>query len=393
MKRYRLLTVVVAVLLSAGCERELGADVLRSMEAGFEQDALAVDSEVSGTVEYALYENPKFGRERMEPDYKCAKEILAISYGFGKAIDSLKLDLQKATRNTSGASYDIVEQKLGNSVGRMWVRHIIGKTLANMFAVTNLDSVELLPMFRALKVRYPYTFSDSMWSGKRHFSGSYSMACVELSRMKLDMARASRVVANKFIDRANRGCVLRFEDEIVFARTDYSVLLPGDEVRADVFFCLRSDTDEYKVVKVEMEGRELDVENGHAEYKGRPKGNGLQQVNGMVHFIKKSDGLIRTRPVRAEYLVLDPVTAISTQTPRYVVTKTENRIGIDILGVYKTALVVKSDRGVLAGRNGEYTLLVNEPGPVKVMIWAKGYLGALRKMDSVEFMAVNELPK
>lgn len=266
MKRSWVLTVVVAVLLSAGCEREQGADVLRSMEAGFERDALEVDSEVFRTVEYALNEEPKFGRERMEPDYNRAKEVLAINYQFGNAIDSLKLDMQKSIRNASGANYDIVVQKLGNTAGRRYVGHLIGKTLVDMFAVANLDSVEQLPVFRSLVLRYPYTFSDNMWLGNRHFSGSHSMACMELARIKLDMASASRTVINKFIDRANRGCVLRFEDQMAFATTRYSVVLPEDEVQASVFFGLRSDTEEYKVVKVEMEGKELDIVSSYAEY-------------------------------------------------------------------------------------------------------------------------------
>lgn len=97
--------------------------------------------------------------------------------------------------------------------------------------------------------------------------------------------------------------------------------------------------------------------------------------------------------MKTEYLVLDPVTAVTTQTPRFLLTRTENRIEVSVLGVYKSSIVVRSDRGLLGGKEGEYTLRVDEPGPVKLDIWARRHKGKLRKMDSVVFIAVDELPK
>ncbi len=400
MKRYSGITILVAILLAVGCDRERGAESIGSVESAFERDVADIDSEMSRDVVYAYYELPKYGRERMEPDYQRATQILEVYHAFGKTVDSLKQCLQQSIEGDRTANYGVVKQKMGNNAGRQYVLLLVRSTIIKMLAITRLDSFEQVALLKEAEARYPYTFSDSMWQQNVHFCGSYSMARMELARLKADMVNATKRVVTRFVDFSNFLHPARFSDEIAFARLDNSYLFLGDEVDVSVYYGTHTNTDVMKVTRVEMQGKELTMEEGngglygsYAHYKSEAKGRGLQQVFGRVEFMRMSDSEVDSRYVKAEYVVMDPIVGVKSKVPRFILTNFDNPLEFDLFSFPPNYLVVISDRGILKGGSGKYTLRVDEPGPVKLEIWAKRYNGKLRKMDSVLFMAVDELPK
>ena len=372
--------VVVLFMLNGKQKHEEASPVFKSLEQGFEYQELKMRQKTSTQAEYMLLLAPKHDKESTRPYYNKAVQAKKQCDSLMAFVDRLK----------NGLAEDVVKHKDPHeAVRQLMMRDGMAKELSRRLGEF-LDSVadgiiEEAQLRDSIRSQYPVAFGDSANWDAVHFSGSYDMAQMELSRIKAQAAEAEWLVVSQIIEDAGKGCVLYFDQHWGMAVSRRSCVFPGDRFEAVAFFAQRPDTTDYKVIGMELGGRKLAPVNGVGTYTAIATGTGMHNINGKV-IVKNQMGLVRDYPVRVSYKVGQRFAAITVDSGQILYAGVATPITVKVAGDDAKDIVVTSTGGNLKGINGKYVLTANETGKLTVRVAHKSMAGKLQPIDSAVFL-------
>lgn len=350
-----------------------------SLEQEFENQEGKTRQATSKQVEYRLLIDPKHGKEITKPYYDLAALIENRCDTLIAFVNHLKNTLNK----------DAVSSKSPQvAVRLLMMRDGMAKTLRDRLNQT-LDSFTGGMLAEAhlkdsIRVQFPATFGNSQGWETTHFSGTFAMAQMELSRIKKHLAEAEWLVVSKILDYASRGCALSYEQHWGLAIAKNSYLYTGDRFEAMVLFALQPDTFDYKVVGVELGQQKLAIVNGIATYTAIATGTGLHKVDGKV-VVRNHVGDIRDYDVHCEYLVAQPLVVVRVDSGQIIYAGVPTPITVKVTDADEKDVVVTAIGGTLQGNKGKYVLTANAPGKLTVKVARKNTSGRIQTLDSTIF--------
>ena len=352
-----------------------------SLEMEFDYQERKVRKTTRDHVEDALLNNPKHGKEKTKSYYEHALQLQKRCNTLIYLIDSLKYALNKKNRGDSVGSSETVKQLMIGAGMARELKTSINNTI-DSFVVWIMDDTYPKELLKRL---YPSTFAISSGWEKAHFSGTEAMAQMELSRLKNHLAYAEELSISRIIEKANSGCVFRFDQNYGIALARNTYLLPGDLFEASMFFAPKPDPDDYKVLDMELGGRKLVPVNGIGTYTTVATGNGLQSLDGKIS-VQNPQGYINSYPVMVCYMVVQALASVKADSGQIIYAGVPMPITVRVAGTAPKDIVVTTSGGSLSGSNDKYVITANETGRLILKVARRTEAGKLQPVDSTIFL-------
>lgn len=375
------LSVIVALMtfLHFTKNHDEAIATFQSLEQGFERDEREMRKKTKELGEYQLLIYPKHSQEKIKNYYdryvviqkQCDSLITFINY----IKDTLKTYDARVNNSSAAVKELLVNAGLANNLQKL-INETLDTITGGMMANTHLND--------SIKSRHPGTFGTPTDWEKLHFSGTYAMTQMELSRIKAYVADVESLAVSQILDYANQGCVVHFDRHwgMAVARTNY--LYPGDRFEAAVLFAQQPDTCDYKVVGIELGGQKLTSVNGVATYTTVATVSGLHRVDGKVT-VRDPVGTIRGYDVRVDYMVEQPLAVIRVDSVQMISAGVPTAISVKVIGAEIKDIIVTASGGTLNGSNGKYLLTAHDPERVIVRVSRKNIGGKILPIDSTIF--------
>jgi hypothetical protein len=352
---------------------------LAGLEVNFDRSYHATELKVA-EVEMAEREQvrTKWDSEKVYPYYQKMLEVRKYSVELVKYVDhirdTLKIDNANRFMIEAGMARQL-KQKMDETLERM----------ISELSWSDTQSVRRV----ILDSNYFVNFGgDSNWE-REHFGTGVpvALARANLAGIKNDLANIEQIIVNEIYRESRRIECFGRSEFVSLTVPHTSMALVGDRWDVSVLCFPTLDPEKEKVTEINVNGKNVKVVNNMGTYSEDLSKEGLRTVSGIVK-LQSNRGLVQQQ-VRAECMVFKPRTIVTNDNMRYLVAGKPNPISVCVSYAPSDWTFLSVSRGEVAGKNGKYTVTVNEPGPVTLRTSVKFQTGKVRVVDSVVYMVRN----
>jgi gliding motility-associated protein GldM len=206
-----------------------------------------------------------------------------------------------------------------------------------------------------------------------------------LSKLQNDLRNTEYEITHYLYNRIDAGS-FRFNklEAIILPNTNY--VLKGTEYKAQIFLAAIDSTQAPTIL---VDGKPVEVENGHGNYTVIGNGNGIKKWGGVIQ-LKSTDAPTIERRFSAEYTVAEAVALVSATKMNILYLGIDNPVDISIPGIAENKIYATISNGVILKSEHSYVVRPKIPGKVIISISAE-IDGKYKQIGSMIFR-VKEIP-
>ncbi|MEN8116818.1 MAG: gliding motility protein GldM [Bacteroidota bacterium] len=172
-----------------------------------------------------------------------------------------------------------------------------------------------------------------------------------LSKIQIDVKNSEANLVKYLYEQIDAGS-FKFNRLGAQVIANSNVVLLGDEYRADVFLAAEDTTQQPQIF---INGREVEVKDGKAIYRGNTGQSGVFKWSGLIKY-KTPGGIIKSYPFEQEYQVTRPAVTMSATKMNVFYKGLENPFEVGGGGIPNENLQVRMTNGRVTKRGNQYII-------------------------------------
>jgi gliding motility-associated protein GldM len=330
--------------------------------------------------------------ERAKVPYANARKAEQLANNLDSYIQALEKKMADETGGFNPAINDFAgRENLDESVDLMVDRRKNAYTLHNKIDSTRKALIALLDPKDQAGINLPLNttppqaragFPTKDWEQANFGEGiPMGAAMTALVKIQSDVKNSENEVIKKLLGKVDQAQVnLDQFNAVAVAPTSY--VLVGQPYTAEVFL---TASDSRSTPDITVDGSKLPTEAGKGKYNGSTGSEGIHTWVGTIK-VKQTDGTYKTYTTPPQtYQVARPSAVVSPDKMNVLFIGVPNPVSVSAPGIPKEKLHVSISNGSIEGKNGQYTVTVNNPGDATVTVSGEIAPGKTQVLGSTLF--------
>lgn len=348
-------------------------DAFKNITDSLDKSRSNVTTSIQNT--YTAFENTKLKEqpERAKPIYEKAKESSRIAEELNGYVETLKKKLIEEGGGINEKTGDVDARDNLDISPRVMITENNGKALKAKIDETRNKLLALLDEKDRATINFSLNAVDPPRRGdvKKNWQEAnfgegipLGASLTTLAKIQADAKNAENEVVKKILGKVDQA-VVNLDQFSAVAVAPSSYVLVGQPYTAEVFL---TASDSKSSPDITVGGSRLPTAEGRGKYTGSTSSEGVHTWIGEIA-VKQTDGSIknyRTQP--QTYTVARPSAVVSPDKMNVFYIGVPNPVSVSAPGIAKDKLRLSITSGSIKGANGQYTVMVSNPGTATVSV-------------------------
>lgn len=338
-KMINMMYLVLTALLALNVSKEI-LKAFYLMDTSMTKTGVSIDEKIATVM--AAFADQASHKESIKPYYEKAKQADKIKADFVAYIDDIKEELLKRTGGRkepepgdNGPGELMQMDNMEVHANYFVVKEKKGVELQDKINKTREEFLALLPAEDAKNIQSQLVAEDPehhqgetkhTWVGTYLEHAPLASVFAFLTKVQNDCRNTASDVINQLAKNISKKQI-KFDAVTAMIVPESNFIMAGSKFKAKIFLTAFNSKDKSPVV---VNGQEIEVENGVANYEVVASGNGLQKVNGTITLATEEGP--KPYEFNTEYTVYKSAATISADKMNLIYKGLQNPISVSVPG-------------------------------------------------------------